>query len=951
MTIYLGITFGDQQLLPTPPTGVTVMAWANLVAYLESFYALGAPQINRTALRTEQYRQVIKLHQEEEGPGFYTAAFRADEFAAAVTLLDYRDELLEAGYALDQPVSAKTPARLRTLQEFEALLLTADNELDLLPGMADRLQLLLAALEEDRHPRLNIWLNEPRHLWPPGAERLFQRLEQAGDRIRVGSGIQPAQGNSDLERWQRQLLGGSVKDSEPLKGDGSLILLSAERETHLAAYLGRLLRDNQDWRPGVLLGTRSQTLDNALVAEGLPSLGIPSSSLARPSLQVLKLITAFLWDPIEVDRIMEFVSLTTKPLHWRLGQRIALHLADTPGLFGPGWFRMLEGFFREMEEERGWSMTKLREVREQYEGWFRRKRYQREERIPKFQLSDLFNNLRNWALEAYTDGKQRSKDQPERREQTGLLVLAAQALRAIELLETQPEDDLSYLEVERLVRTVYEPAPAQFQPKEQGTLATIFSPACAVTSAPKEKPTEPVPKNELEKLVWWDFIERESGYFFHRFYPDELAYLEALGVYLNSPERQNELENWQQLRPVLLAQEQLVLCLPARVDGSEVEPHPLLGDLEAAFPEGSLARITIEVDAAERVDVLGQLTAPTFSPVAVVPLDRPRPQLLIERMKTTPERERESPTALEDLLYYPHKWVFRHQLKLKGSPILSIVSEHRLRGNLSHLFIERLLNGIKAGEVAMEQGAIRGWIDANWRRLLEQEGAVLLSYGQEPERVQFVRTMQYSAWSLVRHIKRNGWRIRGSEERVEGDLEVMGQSVRGRADLILEREDPSGKGVEVAIVDLKWRGKSVFKNLLRNAKDIQLCLYAAFIAQNKPVQGAEAVHTAPQKVHTAYFVLRDALLLARNELAFANIEVVTGTQTAEEIQATTLRKVRATYNWRWEQFREGVVEVRCQETIGWLEDLYLDLPHDALLEPETEDARFDDYRSLIGLVR
>lgn len=949
MTIYLGLSFGDQQLLPAPPDGVAVMSFNDLVEYLESFYALGMPRVNRTALRTEQYRQVINAHRHIANGPFYEAAFLADEFAAAESLVAYRDELLSAGYALGTPAGAETPSRLRTLHEFEALLLADDNELELLPGMADRLQLLLATLEEDRHPRLSIRLNEPRHLWPPGAQRLLGKLEQLGDSVSaLPTAEEPAE-VTDLERWQRQLSGLPTKATQALRGDGSLLLLRAERETHLAAYLARLLRDNEDWRPGLLQGTRSQTLDNALVAEGLPSLGIPSSSLARPSLQVLKLVTAFLWDPIEVDRIMEFVSLATKPLHWRLGQRIALHLADTPGLFGPGWFRMLEGFFREMEEDRGWSATKLNEVRAQYEGWFRRKRFQREERIPKFQLADLFNNLRTWALEAYTDSKQRGKEQPERREQTGLLVLAAQALRALELLETQPEDDLSYLEVERLVRTVYEPAPAQFQAKEKGALSTVFSPASVTTQLPEGGSVDT--RANLKQLVWWDFIERDSGYFFHRFYPDELAYLDACGIHLSSPERQNELENWQQLRPVLLAKKQLILCLPARVDGSAVAPHPLLGDLEAAFPEGSLARISIEVDAAGRADILGALQAPSFAAVAIAPLAHPRPQLLIERMKTAPEREQESPTALEDLLYYPHKWVFRHQLKLKGSPILSIASENRLRGNLSHLFIERVLNQIKAGELAMEQSAVRGWIDANWRRLLEQEGAVLLAYGQEPERVQFVRTMQYSAWSLVRHIKQNGWRIRGSEERVEGDLEVMGQSVRGRADLVLERENSSGTGVEVAVVDLKWRGKSVFKNLLRNAKDIQLCLYAAFIQQNKSVAGAAAKHQVPNKVHTAYFVLRDALMVARNELAFANIEVVAGPEAAEAIQAATLRKIQATYNWRWEQFREGVVEVRCSETIGWLEDAYLDLSHDALLEPETEDARFDDYRSLIGLVR
>jgi hypothetical protein len=219
---------------------------------------------------------------------------------------------------------------------------------------------------------------------------------------------------------------------------------------------------------------------------------------------------------------------------------------------------------------------------------------------------------------------------------------------------------------------------------------------------------------------------------------------------------------------------------------------------------------------------------------------------------------------------------------------------------------------------------------------------VLLEYGQEPERVQFIRTMHYAAWSLVHYLQENGWNIRGSEETLEGELVPMGgQPVKGRADLVLERER-NGRA-EVAIVDLKWRGKTTFKNLLRNAKDVQLCLYAEFAIQDK--------ERPSDVVHTAYFVIRDALMIARNELAFANIEMVSGPDDAVVVQRETLKKVRATYNWRWEQFHDGVVEVRCQDTLGELEDLYLDLDHDSLLEPGAEDARFDDYRSLIGLVR
>lgn len=954
--LFLGLTFSNQQLLPALPAASDHVALNpnELIRYLEGFYALGAPAVNRAALRTEQYRQVLREHLENAGRDpFYASSYASDAFATAEELLSRRDELIDAGYELARAPTDDCPARLRTLHELEAIVL-ADEGFPLLAGRADRLKQLLGALPEKRHPRLTIYLNEPRHLLPPGIRRLLDRLEAVGDAVHPLPEPDAPRPDTDLGRWQCQLLASSLTGAggevprpgtnfpPTLTGDGSLVLLRAARETHIAAYLARVMKDNPSFRPGALLTVRNQTLDNALLSEGLPSLGVPSTSLARPSLQVLKLVTAFLWEPIEVERIMEFVSLVTKPLHWQLAQRIAEHLADTPGFFSARWFQTIERFFDELNEDAAYSKEQIATIRNQYEGWFRRNRYGRGERVPKYDLRLLFNDLREWAFEERTE--RRKKDVRKNRQPgdyISLLVLAAQARRALELLQAQPEADLSFLDVERLVRTVYEPAPTRFQPAEQGSLATIFAPASAAK----------IPGGEaLEELLWWDFIEHEPDYFFSRYYPEELSWLAAHNARPNSPTQQNELSAWQALRPVLHSRNRLILCLPERVDGAVVEAHPLFGDLEAAFPQGALNRITIDIDATgEKVVPDLPVSLPAFAPVPVRPLDRPQPQLTIGRLAGSPPRERETPTALEDLLYYPHKWVFRHKLELRGTPILSIAGENRLRGNLSHLFIERLLNDVKAGKLTIDKPAVHRWIDDNADRLLRQEGAVLLEYGQEPERVQFIRTMRYSAWSLLHHIAENGWRVRGSEERIEGELTPMGgQVVNGQADLVLERTH-NGQP-EVAVVDLKWRGKTVFRNLLRNAKDVQLCLYAEFIRQNRTPDG-EAPWPTPETVHTAYYVLRDALMLSRNELAFANIETQAGSNEAGVVQQEMLRKIRATYNWRWEQFHDGCVEVRCADTIGRLDDLYLDEPHDERLEMATTDSRFDDYRSLVGLVR
>lgn len=942
-TIVLGLTFSEAKLLPEPPAhqqDLLIYSPAEFIRYLEVFYALGAPAVNRAALRTEQYRQLISQHlTDADIPPFYEASFLADQFATAEELLSRRDELLSAGYGLAKDAAPGCPERLLTLHQLEALVLE-DNGLPLMAGQADRLELLLGALEEGRHPRLLVYLNEPRELLPPGLRRLLRRLEDGGDAIEQLPDPAPPVAEHDLGRWQTAINGG--ENTGDLTGDGSLLLLRAARETHIAAYLARVLKDNPDYQPGLLLSVRNQTLDNALLSEGLPSLGVPSTSLARPSLQVLKLVTAFLWKPYEVERIMEFVSLVSKPLHWQLAQRIATYLADTPGFFGTRWYAVVEGFFAEISDDPGYTATEVADIRKQFDSWFGRRRYERHERVPKYDLRLLFNELREWAFAERTE--RRKKDVRKNRavgDYAGLLVLSAQAQRALELLDAQPEADLSLLDVERLVRTVYEPAPTQFQPKEQGSPATIFAPASAA-----KIPGSP----DLEHLVWWDFIEYETDYFFSRYYPEELAWLTEAGVSLSGPKQKNQLSAWQSLRPILHVRKQLVLCVPDHVDGTHVETHPLFGDLEAAFTDGTLARITINIDAAGQAVVPNtDWKLPEFSPVPVIPLDRPVAQLKIDRLAEAQPREKESPTALEDLLYYPHKWVFRHQLELRGTPILSISSENRLRGNLSHLFIERLLNEIKAGSVALEKADVQQWVYDNADDLLQREGAVLLEYGQEPERIQFIRTMAYSAWSLVHYIKENGWQIRGSEEKVSGELEPMGgQEVYGRADLVLEREK-NGQ-TEVVVVDLKWRGKTVFRNLLRNAKDVQLCLYAEFVRQNKPEEG-KTPHPKPATVYTAYYVLRDAQMISRNELAFANIETVSGPDEANVVQAETLKKIRATFNWRWEQFADGVVEVRCEETLGQLEDLYLEEPHEERLEMEAGDARFDDYRSLIGLIR
>ena len=139
--------------------------------------------------------------------------------------------------------------------------------------------------------------------------------------------------------------------------------------------------------------------------------------------------------------------------------------------------------------------------------------------------------------------------------------------------------------------------------------------------------------------------------------------------------------------------------------------------------------------------------------------------------------------------------------------------------------------------------------DILWREgILEEEGAVFLMYGKDPERINFLKKMQHAAWDLLDLVRNNGWSIQAIEADLTGDF--ADTELRGRADLVLARNE------ERAILDLKWRGKSFREGLIKTMEDLQLVLYAYLLRPE--LKG----------VHTGYYILERSALLARNAHAF-----------------------------------------------------------------------------------
>jgi len=898
MHIFFGLSL-DQDALPAH-TGPALGHWRvgprRLLRLLEEQLGLTYPAGEISFLRVEQYRQALLTYTSARPEAFFAVSLQADPLATAEVLLARRDELREAGW--DFSLVPGMPPRLAAFAGVEQALHPPDGgERLLLPGFADRWQDVVEAIAAGgRHGVETFHCAEPEVQLSPGIRQLLKALAGAGARVLAMPQPDPPAADTDLARWQRSLRaeGGSV-GRQTLAADGSLLVLRARRDTHLAAFAAAWLRLNPDFQPALLQA--DNTLDDALYLEGLPSLGLPSASLARPTLQVLKLVTVFLWEPVDVYKVMEFVSLAVKPLDDGLARRIAVLLAQTPGLFSDAWYAVVNGYFDELAG-RGISDEP---VRRQYEFWFRRHREDvAAGQIDKGQAREIYEYLFLWAKSSYDSNVPMSQS---------LLTLAAQARRIVELLDALPEQRLTYLELERIVRTIYEPAPVNPREPARGRLPNAAAPGAVI--------------GPVDELLWWNFTQAEPDYFFSRWYPPELRYLNDLGVYPELPADLNNRLAWRRKRPVLWSRRRLVLCLPQSVAGESMEAHPLFGDLEAAF--GDLSAITYDVDAFAGGSAWVALRLPQAGPTPARPLGRPEPFL---RIRPPALREAETPTSLMALLYYPHQWVFRHHIKLRASGILSVVDGNALLGNLAHRFIEEMFaqNWQQWNKADLER-----WMDEQAPVLLRKEGASLLMYGREPERVAFVKRMKNAAWSLMRLLLDNRWSVAGAEEDLDGVFD--GVTLRGRADLLLERPDG-----ERAIVDMKWSGAGRYQELLRNQEDLQLALYAYLAAE-------EGRLPLP---HTAYFIIDRGQVLARNEKAFREARPPAPDLDHQAVYRAMYERISATLRWRISQLSEGEIEIRCEQTQQALEAHYGETLLE-MLEMKRQTDNRDDYRTLIQI--
>jgi ATP-dependent helicase/nuclease subunit B len=186
---------------------------------------------------------------------------------------------------------------------------------------------------------MRVQLAAPRPAFAPMVLALVDAMAAAGAAVTDMAGESArASADTDLGRVQRALLvGGNSKDRPTLKGDGSLLVLEADTPVEAAELTASLARTLTLGDTTVVVNTESVVLDAALARQGLPTIGLATSSALRPHLQVLPLRLQLAFKPQDPFRAAELLLLPGGPLPGHARRSLLDALNEMPGVGSPKW--------------------------------------------------------------------------------------------------------------------------------------------------------------------------------------------------------------------------------------------------------------------------------------------------------------------------------------------------------------------------------------------------------------------------------------------------------------------------------------------------------------------------------------------------------------------------------------------------------------------------------------
>lgn len=404
-------------------------------------------------------------------------------------------------------------------------------------------------------------------------------------------------------------------------------------------------------------------------------------------------------------------------------------------------------------------------------------------------------------------------------------------------------------------------------------LDTLLTPFFEAVS-PRAIPLERLQAYARSLRGWVDCMGMpELHYDFEFLSPDERIGLERQGVRVWSRTEEMKVELELIRRGVGQVRRELILITPESDRGTRMEEHPIVDGLRGE----ELTPFPVETDTV---------------PVELPPLCRKMPEFRIAVGKIAP-RETESATSLELLIQRPFDYVMKYTARLRPGGVRELDELNLIEGRVAHRTLELIVRQTEGNLNAMS-GIIarREDFDRYFLKAVRECGLGLLLARHAIERKALQEQLRNALSALMQILLQYGLRVEGVEQEASAPLLDAGKpQLTVRVDLLLRNR--AGNPV---IFDLKWsRNEKRYEAMIREGRDLQLRVYDHAVSSNlgRPV----AV--------TGYF------LLGRGQLLSADLPDLRGYVKQVDAPRTTAEamvRIRAGYERRYEEFRDGIIE-------------------------------------------
>lgn len=811
-----------------------VVGRMGFLGLMETYLGLSQPEVS-SAHRVTSYLGHLRQHAGQ--PCFYSRSLDADSVGTAARLLAWRDEWRLAGW--DGTASTDAPQRLQDMALVEQ---TAAQ--DIPAGEPERLAAVLAALAVEQTPIASVLLVDPLESFPSAWRRVLALLPSVVQWRPEPQGTGPLRALQ--ERAVQALCNGRL---EPLEGpisDGSLMFVRAQSRETAEHWLSAMSRSAVVER---LLVSESagDALDATLMATGCAGSGFQNSSGLRPALQAVGLALEMCWAPIDVGRLVEFLSHPVGPFSRSVRASLARAVAKQPGIGGEAWEQVKEAV---RSEEDGQA------VLDEVAFWLEGERWKRADGAPVDALMMRVDRL------AFALRKRFTGDEASRAAFAPAVEQCSAVRDGLDQFKRQGVDRLTPRHVEQLIaQATPTGATNPNAPAQVGCIRAESNPAACIEAADEVvwwMPSTP----RLPLPCPWSQSEREA--------------LARHGAQLRDPHQELNALAEQWLRPLLAAKQRFVLVLPP----AGAEEHPLRQLLVRLLP--GLETSALHVDEQLATAYVGSLSAELSRrelPTAPRHIELGKPLAL--------PMVGQSYTSLSELFNAPALYAFKRVAHLRAATILDAEENNRLLGTLGHRVFEKLFG--EAGSLQWSDERAIAWFRAHVDALLATEGALLLMHGAGVSQQRFKSICESAIRSMLAHLRAAG----AVGVRCEVSLEGMLGDVRlvGKADLLIDLAES-----RTVALDLKWsRGKDYAANL-QEGRHLQLAIYSTLFEQ--------ATGAAPAAL--GYFIFDSGAMYISAPglmpLALPRVPPLGATD-------ALLQQAKESWNWRAVQWADGRIEV------------------------------------------